>query len=119
MATQKLPPGSDRTQRLDAGDPQRTQRIDPEQQRTQRLDAPPADKPRAEGDRTMKIPKLDPGFRPEATQKFEASPTTTQKIDPSPTTTQKIDPPPARPSASTRMAWGPSRPSAWTTPSGA
>ena len=94
MATQKLPPGSDRTQRLDAGDPQRTQRIDPEQQRTQRLDAPPPDKPRAEGERTTKIPKLDPGFRPEATQKFEASPTTTQKIDPPPVSTQKIEPSP-------------------------
>lgn len=94
MATQKLPPGSDRTQRMDTGDPQRTQRIDPEPQPTQRLDTPRPEKPRAgafEGDRTMKIPKLDPGFRPESTQKIDPSPATTQKIEPSPGTTQRLD----------------------------
>jgi hypothetical protein len=39
----------------------------------------------------MRIPKLDPNFRPESTQKIDASPNTTQKIDPAPNTTQKLD----------------------------
>ncbi|HUL96545.1 MAG TPA: hypothetical protein VLT89_11065, partial [Usitatibacter sp.] len=94
-------------------------------QRTQQLPVPPqkpAPRAPAEGERTMKMQKLDPGFRPDATQqmnaphertqpphertqqlntphertqRLDASPTTTQRIDPSPNTTQKLDPPAA------------------------
>jgi dynamin family protein len=121
--TQRLPPGSDRTQRMDPG-PERTQRIDTPVERTQRMDVPPAERtqrmdqapapkpapPRSsvEGDKTVQIPRLDPNFKPEATQKFEPSPETTHKLvpppgsvlkpEPSPGTTQRIDPnPPTQP----------------------
>ncbi len=43
------------------------------------------------GDKTMKMPKLVPAFKPEATQILD-EPTTTQKLDPPGTTTQKLDP---------------------------
>ncbi|MGZ5597529.1 MAG: dynamin family protein [Usitatibacter sp.] len=65
MATQKLPPNSDRTQKLTVGES--TQRIAP----------------------------LDPAFRPEATQQldFTQTPDSTQKLEtqPSPETTQKVE----------------------------
>jgi hypothetical protein len=89
-ATQKFPEGSDRTQRLPDG-AERTQRIDAE--RTQRVDVPAAAaaaaKPKgaAEGDQTMKIPALDPNYRPaESTQKIPpAAPMTDAQ------TTQRLD----------------------------
>ena len=83
--TQRLPDGADRTQRLPEGaertqrfDAERTQRFDPEAtqpgpERTQRID--PA---------TMKIPKLDPAYNPESTQKIapvEGDAQSTQKLE--------------------------------------
>jgi hypothetical protein len=112
MKTQKMPSGSDRTQRLESVE--RTQRMDaaPAEQtqrlataspeRTQRIDTPAADTQRLgptpqpakadpDGDKTMKIPKLDPGYRPEATQQLGASgPEDTQQLDF--TATQKVEP---------------------------
>ncbi|HLX22093.1 MAG TPA: dynamin family protein [Usitatibacter sp.] len=109
MKTQQLGADPQTTQRIDApSDQQRTQRLDAQDpQRTTRLDAQPslakpASKPatRADGgDKTVQIPKLDPGFKPDATQKMDASPVTTQKLDPSPNTTQKLDPPASTPNA--------------------
>jgi hypothetical protein len=61
MATQKLEPESERTQRIEPGI-ERTQRIDP---------AKGARSP--EGDRTVQIPKLDPNYRPDATQPMQAA----------------------------------------------
>jgi len=114
-STQKLPAEAQRTQRLEASDAQRTQQLPVPPQK-------PAPRAPAEGERTMKMQKLDPGFRPDATQqmnaphertqpphertqqlntphertqRLDASPTTTQRIDPSPNTTQKLDPPAA------------------------
>ncbi len=53
-----------------AFDPMATQKLPPESERTQRID--PERLPRAaEGERTMQIPALDPNYRPEATQKTE------------------------------------------------
>jgi dynamin family protein len=65
MATQKLPPGSDRTHRLDAAP------------------APPRSD---EGERTQQIPALDPGYKPEATQRIDvpapvADAEVTQRLD--------------------------------------
>ena len=91
MKTQKMEASDpQRTQRMDAQDPQRTARLDAQDpQRTTRLDAQPAPKPAAKpaaradgGDKTVQIPKLDPNFRPEATQKLDAPHVTTQKLDP-------------------------------------
>jgi len=91
MKTQKMEASDpQRTQRMDAQDPQRTTRLDAQDpQRTTRLDAQPAPKPAAKpaaradgGDKTVQIPKLDPNFRPEATQKLDAPHVTTQKLDP-------------------------------------
>jgi len=91
MKTQKMEASDpQRTQRMDAQDPQRTTRLDAQDpQRTARLDAQPAPKPAAKpaaradgGDKTVQIPKLDPNFRPEATQKLDAPHVTTQKLDP-------------------------------------
>jgi hypothetical protein len=102
LKTQKMDADPTRTQRMDAPEAQRTQRLD-DPQRTARLDAQPAaaqpakpvSKPatRADGgDKTVQIPKLDPAFKPEATQILDASHTTTQKLDPQATATQKLDP---------------------------
>ena len=117
MKTQKLPPGADRTQRMD---PERTQRIDtpaPDRtqrmdvqspEKTQRIDVPAEDTQRLgptpvpvkrapEGDKTVQIPKLDPSYNPEATQRIDApDPSTTQKLDTAPASseaeqTQRID----------------------------
>jgi hypothetical protein len=85
--TQRLPDGSDRTQRFPDG-ADRTQRLDAE--RTQRVDVPAAaaEKPKSagDGDKTMKIPALDPGYRPETTQKVPpvapvSDAQTTQRLD--------------------------------------
>ena len=112
MKTQKMDATDPtRTQKMDAADPQRTQRIDAQDpQRTQKMSAAdpqdttrlpvqPAPKAPAKpasradgGDKTVQIPRLDPNFRPDATQKLDVSPNTTQKLDPSPNTTQKLDP---------------------------
>ena len=87
--TQKLPDGADRTQRLPEGS-DRTQRLDGAE-RTQRVDvaaAAAAQKPKgaADGDQTMKIPALDPAYRPETTQKIPpAAPLTDAQ------TTQRLD----------------------------
>jgi hypothetical protein len=113
MKTQKLPPNADRTQRLN--DSERTQRVDldvPFAERTQRIDLPPEDTQRLgptpvpvkrgpEGDKTMQIKKLDPAFKPEATQNLDdlENAATTQKLDSAstqkldPGSTQKLDPP--------------------------
>jgi hypothetical protein len=112
--TQRMPAGSDRTQRLDTG-AESTQRIVTPAERTQRIDQPAAPKPApprssAEGDKTVQIPRLDPSYKPETTQKFEPSPESThkltpppgaaQKAEPSPAATQRIDPnPPTQPLA--------------------
>jgi len=95
-APQPLPPGSDRTQKLDAErtqrlDAERTQRIEAERtqridaERTQRIDAKPVEKPRStpEGEKTMQIPKLDPNYRPDSTQKIAPAddPQATQKLE--------------------------------------
>jgi len=121
MATQKLAPGADQTQRMPAGSdrtqrlgtgPESTQRIDvPATERTQRMDSPaartqridpvpaqkaavPAQKSSFEGDKTVQIPRLDPNYRPEATQKIEPSPESTYKLVPP----QRAEPaPPTQP----------------------
>lgn len=88
------------TQRMATADPQSTQRLDAaDPQRTQRLDKQSPDKarpaPASEGDRTMKIQKLDPAYDPQATQKLDPNPPTEPL--PLPTTsseaetTQRID----------------------------
>jgi hypothetical protein len=94
-ATQKLPEGADRTQRLPDG-AERTQRFDtqPDAERTQRVDvaaaaaaAAAAQQPKGatEGDKTMRIPALDPGYKPETTQKIAPGtpedPQTTQRLE--------------------------------------
>lgn len=94
QTTQRMPAGHDSTQRMPAADPQSTQRLPSDSVTTQRLGetTPQPAPPQPVGEKTMKMAKLDPGFRPEATQRLDASPNTTQKLDPSPTTTQKLDP---------------------------
>jgi hypothetical protein len=61
-------PGPETTQRIDLDEPQDTQRLGPT--------PTPAEKPMREGDKTMKIPKLDPAFQPEATQRIDPNPPT-------------------------------------------
>jgi hypothetical protein len=65
--TQKLPPGADRTQKLDVATTQKmnigaTQPM--ESAKPQRS---------TEGDKTLKIPALDPNFKPEETQILDAA----------------------------------------------
>jgi Dynamin family len=79
QSTQRIAvPDPQSTQRLPANHPESTQRLDDEPQRTQRLDTQPAEKtqrvPMTEGEKTMKIQKLDPNYRP---------PEGPQKVDPS------------------------------------
>jgi hypothetical protein len=113
MATQKLPAGSDRTQRLDAAE--RTQRIETVPPPA----APTPEKRVADSEKTQKIPRFDPNYRPDTTQKISPESTqrigaeSTQKIAPEITqppgpedtqilgaqTTQKIDPVAAAPGA--------------------
>jgi len=112
MKTQKLVAESERTQRIDPAaldEAQRTQRLDAERtqrmdaERTQRMDAErtqridgertqriePARAPaRADnGDKTMKIAALDPGYKPNATQPMEAA----KPAGPDPEATQPLD----------------------------
>ena len=125
MATQKLPPGADRTQRMSGAE--RTQRMDPERierdgthaahgscrpQSTQRIDLPPVDTQRlgptpqplqrGEGDKTMKIQNDPiPGVRSQwisirrPRSWIRAHPRTRTKLDPG--TTQKMDAAPSDP----------------------
>ena len=95
MKTQKM--DAQATQPMPAAGPQSTQKLPSEAVITQRLgDGPPkVAPPQPVGEKTMKIQKLDPGFKPEATQRIDPSPNTTQRIEPSPNTTQRIDPNPA------------------------
>ncbi len=105
-----------KTQKMDA-DPQRTQRMDRRhgstQRRkprsadaahaadpvtTQRLGEPAEAGPAAAGgEKTMKMPKLDPAFKPEATQRLRSPrPPPTQRLDP------KLDPAPLSNAESTQ-----------------
>jgi hypothetical protein len=83
LSTQKLPADHDRTVKLNPGDTQRIAAQSP--QNTQRLDIPAGPQatqpvgprptpapPQAEGERTMKIKKLDPAFRPDAPKRPDA-----------------------------------------------
>jgi hypothetical protein len=83
MKTQKLPPGSERTQRIDVPLPERTQRLDTSPEKTQRID-PGEARRAADGDKTQKIPKFDPSYKPGDTQQLEPSPDATaiRKIEP-------------------------------------
>ena len=83
--TQRMPPGPESTQRIPAGS-ESTQKMPAGTETTQRLGeaTPQPTPPQPLGERTMKIPKLDPAFRPEATQRLDPSPNTTQKLEPSP-----------------------------------
>jgi hypothetical protein len=99
-STQRIPAAHQATQRLPAADPQSTQKLPTDAVTTQRLgDGPPkVAPPQPVGEKTIKTTKLDPAFKPEATQRIDPSPNTTQKLDPSPNTTQRIDPnPPTQP----------------------
>jgi hypothetical protein len=118
MATQKMPSGADQTQKMPTGADQtqkmpgvdRTQRMDvpaaPET--TQRMDAaktpestqPIANRPKApelprevKDDRTIQTRRLDPAFKPEATQKLDldapASPAPPGDLNPE--ATQRLD----------------------------
>ncbi len=98
QSTQRMDaaPGQESTQRIEEADiVESTQRMDAAPQTTQRLGPTPtpAEKPR-EGDRTMKIAKLDAAFKPEATQRIEPNAPTTP-VDGSTyseaETTQRID----------------------------
>jgi Dynamin family len=109
--TQRMPAADPRsTQRLSATDPESTQRLgmtDPEStqrldtsdpQRTHRLGGQPAEKasraPMTEGEKTMKIQKLDPSYKP---------PETTQKIDPSNPPTEPLPEPLVDPERTQRI----------------
>ena len=106
--TQKMPPGADRTQKMDTASPQTTQKMDAASpQTTQKMDAatgpqttqrlgptPVPEKPRGEGDKTMQIKRLDPNFKPDATQRMDPAPPTTpldSAGNPDPESTQRID----------------------------
>jgi hypothetical protein len=68
-----------------AFDPMATQKLPPESERTQRIDPAAIPVRSPDGDRTMQIPALDPSFRPEATQRIDAAPGAeaeqTQRLD--------------------------------------
>ena len=85
--TQELPESAERTQRLPPG-ADRTQKLPPNADRTQKLDVATtqkmnvgatqpmeAAKPQrsSDGDKTLKIPALDPNFKPEETQILDAA----------------------------------------------
>ncbi|HXS53240.1 MAG TPA: dynamin family protein [Usitatibacter sp.] len=55
-----------------AFDPMKTQKLEPESERTQRID-PPRVARSPDGDSTVQIPKLDPNYRPDATQPMESA----------------------------------------------
>jgi hypothetical protein len=96
--TQKMPAGADRTQRMDPSSVESTQRMDKAPETTQRIpDAPKAPElPRVvESDKTMQIKKLDPNWKPEATQRMDLNPPTLplpgKEGDISPEATQRLD----------------------------
>jgi hypothetical protein len=66
--TQKLPPNADRTQKLDVAT---TQKMNIGA--TQPMEAAKPQRS-ADGDKTLKIPALDPNFKPEETQILDAAP---------------------------------------------
>jgi hypothetical protein len=106
--TQKMPAGSDQTQKMSAG-ADRTQRMDvPSPETTQRIDRPPeqtqpiGNRPKppelpreVKDDRTIQTRRLDPNFKPEATQKLDLNPPTLPLPDRpgelSPEATQRLD----------------------------
>jgi len=104
--TQKMPPGADRTQKMSGVD--QTQKMPPGADSTQRMDKGPEmtqpipnvpkapDLPRVvESDRTMQIKRLDPNFKPEATQRMDLNPPTMplpgKEGDANPESTQRLD----------------------------
>jgi hypothetical protein len=80
MKTQKLPSNAERTQRIDVGT---TQKLDAGS--TQPMEAAKPQRS-AEGEKTLKIPALDPNFKPEETQILdrEFKPEDTQILDDKP-----------------------------------
>jgi len=52
-------------------DPMATQKLPPESERTQRIDPATIPARAPEGERTVQIPALDPNYRPEATQRID------------------------------------------------
>jgi hypothetical protein len=105
--TQKMPTGADQTQKLPPG-ADRTQRMASSSESTQRMDAakppettqPIPNRPKApelprevKDDRTIQTRRLDPGFKPEATQKLDldAPATPAQPGDLNPEATQRLD----------------------------
>jgi hypothetical protein len=93
-----MPPSADRTQRMDTSSVETTQKMDKASEITQRIpDAPKAPElPRtALSDKTMQIPKLDPNYKPEATQRLDLNPPTMplppKDGDPNPEQTQRLD----------------------------
>ena len=100
MKTQKMDADAQSTQRLPAGH-DTTQKMSREPEITQRLgeSTPQPAPPQPIGEKTIKTGRLDPNFRPEATQRLDPSPNTTQKLDPGPNTqplsnaesTQRLD----------------------------
>ncbi|HSS27665.1 MAG TPA: hypothetical protein VLL50_06895, partial [Usitatibacter sp.] len=100
MKTQKMDADPQSTQRLPAGH-DTTQKLSKEPEITQRLaeSTPQPAPPQPIGEKTIKTARLDPNFRPEATQRLDPSPNTTQKLDPGPNTqplsnaesTQRLD----------------------------
>ena len=106
--TQELPPIADRTQKLPPN-ADRTQKLPPNADRTQKLDVATtqkmnigatqpmeAAKPQRspDGEKTLKIPALDPSFKPEETQILDAAaapadPTEAEKADAQ--VTQRLD----------------------------
>jgi hypothetical protein len=87
-----------------------TQKLPPSAQRTQKMDAPPIDTQRlpnvakapelpreVKDDRTIQTRRLDPNFKPEATQRLDLNPPTMPlapkdgEVDPNPEATQRLD----------------------------
>jgi hypothetical protein len=65
-------------------DPMSTQKLAPESERTQRIEPASVPAHAPEGDKTQKIAALDPGYRPDVTQKIpppEGDAQTTQRLD--------------------------------------
>jgi hypothetical protein len=99
MKTQILPGGSERTQRIDVAATQKmdvatTQKLDIGSTQPMEAAKPPRS---AEGERTQKIPALDAGFKPEATQMLDGSPKPFNAED-----TQILDDKPANPTEAER-----------------
>jgi len=97
MATQKLQ-GPESTQRIPPQSPESTQRMDKVPEDTQRLPNQPKapELPKVfESDRTMQVKKLDPTFKPEATQRMDLNPPTVPLPDKAgemdPEATQRLD----------------------------